>query len=309
MNDVRALADCVYAPVPLAAPGYELTEASLERASRASGRRVRMLIVTHPHNPLGRLRTRDELLAALHWCRRRGVHLIADEVYAQSVHPGSGKAFCSVAELCREQGLGSLDSEGRYSLPPYVHVVWSFSKDWGTSGFRTGLAWTSHPRLLAALDNLGYFHAVPNPTQVALQRILEDDAFTAKYLRDNAALLERNAGKVAAVLTRQCAAEVTTPEAGMFVWADMRRLVRFRTRVRGVSGSEESPFAAERALFDDLCDQCLVVFSPGESCQASKEGFFRVCVAWVNDAGIDALAARLQRYVAKLEAEAGERLA
>lgn len=309
LNDVQALADCAFAPVPLGAPDYELTEASLERASRASGRRARMLIVTHPHNPLGRLRTRSELLAALRWCRRRGVHLIADEVYAQSVHPSAAEPFCSVAELCREEGLGSVDSEGRYSLPPFVHVVWSFSKDWGVSGFRTGLAWTSHPRLLAALNNLGYFHAVPNATQVTLQRVLEDGAFTARYLRDNAALLERNAGKVAAVLRRHCAAEVTQPEAGMFVWADLRRLMRMRARVRGVGGREESPFAEERALFEELCDECLLVLSPGESCQASEQGFFRVCVAWVDDTGIDELAVRLQRYVARLEAEAGARLA
>lgn len=39
-----------------------------------------MLLITSPHNPTGRLYSPKALLAAIAWGRKRGLHIIVDEV-------------------------------------------------------------------------------------------------------------------------------------------------------------------------------------------------------------------------------------
>ena len=106
---------------------------SLVRAAEAAERnkkKVRALVLTNPHNPSGRCYTTDALKLAATFCEERGIHFIVDEVYALSCFqtPGADDpAFMSVLSL----DLGSLGVD-----IARVHVVWSTSKDFGSSGIR-----------------------------------------------------------------------------------------------------------------------------------------------------------------------------
>lgn len=51
--------------------------------------RERMLILCSPHNPGGRVWTRDELRQTAAFCRRNGMILVSDEIHADLVLPGS----------------------------------------------------------------------------------------------------------------------------------------------------------------------------------------------------------------------------
>jgi cystathionine beta-lyase len=55
--------------------------------TRMTGRE-RMLILCSPHNPGGRVWTRDELAATADFCRRHDLILVSDEIHADLVFPG-----------------------------------------------------------------------------------------------------------------------------------------------------------------------------------------------------------------------------
>jgi len=50
--------------------------------------RVKMFILCNPHNPVGRVWTRDELAAMNEICGRRGVIIMSDEIHCDFVWPG-----------------------------------------------------------------------------------------------------------------------------------------------------------------------------------------------------------------------------
>lgn len=50
------------------------------RAAREEDVEIRVLLITSPHNPTGRLYSAKALLGAVAWARKRGLHVIVDEV-------------------------------------------------------------------------------------------------------------------------------------------------------------------------------------------------------------------------------------
>jgi aspartate/methionine/tyrosine aminotransferase len=97
---------------------------------------VRAILVTNPHNPLGRCFPRDVLEALIQFCVDHNLHFISDEVYATSIYhsreewerygEGPYHPFFSVLSLVSPESLAS----------KLVHVVYSVSKDFGVSGLR-----------------------------------------------------------------------------------------------------------------------------------------------------------------------------
>lgn len=66
---------------------YELDFDDLER--RLADDAAKVLILCNPHNPSGRLWTRDELLRVADLCRRHDVLVIADEIHNELTAPGT----------------------------------------------------------------------------------------------------------------------------------------------------------------------------------------------------------------------------
>lgn len=58
-------------------------------AQKVTAHHVRLLILCSPHNPVGRVWTKAELRALGDVCKRHGVIVIADEIHADLVLPGS----------------------------------------------------------------------------------------------------------------------------------------------------------------------------------------------------------------------------
>lgn len=101
----------------------------LEETLAATKTPVRALIISNPHNPLGRCYSRETLLKIAGFCSNNKIHLISDEVFALSVFSSKdlpdATNFTSVLAL--DQKIIPQDS---------VHVVWSVSKDLGLGGAR-----------------------------------------------------------------------------------------------------------------------------------------------------------------------------
>lgn len=82
--------DCHVVEVPLVIDGDGLYRVDTEALAVAVAQpRNTMLIMCNPHNPGGRLWTREELLAVGNLCRDAGVTVVSDEIHCELVMPGN----------------------------------------------------------------------------------------------------------------------------------------------------------------------------------------------------------------------------
>ena len=104
---------------------------ALEEAFTRASCPVKALVISNPHNPLGKCYSRATLEAYLHFCQRHNLHFISDEVFALTAfdsadHP-TDPGFVSALSI----DPSSLDCD-----PWRVHVVWSMSKGFGCCGIK-----------------------------------------------------------------------------------------------------------------------------------------------------------------------------
>jgi aspartate/methionine/tyrosine aminotransferase len=104
---------------------------ALEDAYQNSPYKIRALVLSNPHNPLGRCYTKSVLEDCVKFCHKRNIHFISDEVFALSTFEcpqlPDGATFVSAL---------SLDVASLGCNPALVHTVWSPSKDFGASGIK-----------------------------------------------------------------------------------------------------------------------------------------------------------------------------
>ncbi|KAG9187385.1 hypothetical protein G6011_05256 [Alternaria panax] len=113
--------------------------------------RIRAVLLCNPNNPLSRCYPRETLLELMEFCQERGLHLISDEVSALiSLGSGDNKAPQFVSALSLTEPFVP---EGAVKVDPSrVHVVWSSSKLFGTSGLKVGcIISQQNPSLLKAM--------------------------------------------------------------------------------------------------------------------------------------------------------------
>jgi aspartate/methionine/tyrosine aminotransferase len=109
----------------------------LDRLFDAAGPKTRAIFLNSPCNPTGWTATLDELAAILAFARRRGLWIIADEVYHRFYYSAArSPSFYDVAE-----------DDDR------ILYVNTFSKNWSMTGWRIG--WLSAPPALGqVIENL-----------------------------------------------------------------------------------------------------------------------------------------------------------
>jgi aspartate/methionine/tyrosine aminotransferase len=216
----------------------------LDKLFAACGPRTRALFINSPGNPTGWMMTGAEQRAVLEFCRKRGLWLIADEVYARFVYDGrkAAPSFLEIAEA--EDDLV---------------VVNSFSKPWAMTGWRLG--WLTVPQKLGD----------------ALNKVVEfNTSGTAPFLQYGAlAAIERGEGFVNEMVERcrtgrelvfqalQAAPRVTLarPEAAFYAFF----------KVAGVADTVR--FCKDVLLKAD------VGLAPGDAFGPGGEGCVRLCFA------------------------------
>jgi 1-aminocyclopropane-1-carboxylate synthase len=153
-NDIRAYAGCVPIAVACQDPAKGPTPQELETAKRhveeELGLKVRFLLLTNPHNPLGVVYSPQQMINCIEWAREYSMHIVVDEIYALSVFDDTAN-FSSILEILNNE------------LGTDIYLLWGLSKDFGASGFRFGVLYTQNELLLEALGNLNAFAAVSHP--------------------------------------------------------------------------------------------------------------------------------------------------
>jgi aspartate/methionine/tyrosine aminotransferase len=280
--DLKSFAEVDTIQVPLDAPDYALTpallEAAYERVRAERGRPPRALLLTNPHNPLGRVMPRDELRAVDGWVASKGMHFVSDEIYALSVFD-PGPRFVSLGELCEGQ-LGNMR-----------HVLWGLSKDFGCSGLRCGMIWTQNEGLQTSLGTAAMFTQVSAPTQHIISDMLadEDGTFLDTYIEQNGMRLQASLEIVTSTLS-SLGLPFVRPTSGMFIWIDMRSLLP-------LAGQHATGQEAEDALYEMFWKELGLVMTPGLAQHASEAGFFRICYAYVKPSVLQVAMQRLSDWI------------
>lgn len=82
---------------PISSTDYKLDVAAIEAKITP---RTKMLILNNPHNPTGKLFTKDELLSLAELVKKHDLMVIADEVYEWHIYPGHEMIRFGKLTLC-----------------------------------------------------------------------------------------------------------------------------------------------------------------------------------------------------------------
>ena len=230
----------------------------LEKLFAAADDRTRLIFVNSPGNPTGWMMEREQQQAILDFCRRRGIWILADEVYGRLVYDRRvAPSFLEIA-----------------AADDPVVVVNSFSKSWAMTGWRMG--WLTHPeRLTETIGNLVEYNTSGTPEflqEAGIVAVQEGEATVA-------AMVERcRAGRDVANRRLAAMERVTySPPAAAF-YAFFR-----------VDGMENSLAFAKR-----LATEFKVGVAPGTAFGPAGEGWLRLCFAQ-SPARIEEAMSRLER--------------
>lgn len=214
-----------------------------ERLAAAVTPATRAIFVNTPANPTGFVATREELEAVLTLARRRGLWIIADEIYGRLTY----------------QGVRAPSFHDIMAPSDKILFVQTFSKNWAMTGWRVG--WLEAPPALGpTIENLVQFttSGVPVFTQRAAVAALEEgEAFlAAQVARMHEA---RN------IVTRGLAAtgrvSFAMPQAAFYLFC-------------AIDGEADS-----RALALRLVDEAGIGAAPGSAFGPGGEGYLRLCFA------------------------------
>jgi cysteine-S-conjugate beta-lyase len=218
---------------------YDLDLEALDRVLGSPG--VSAYLLCSPHNPLGRVWSREQLLAIADLCQRHGTELLVDEIHSPLVLPGS--SFVSVASLDHEMAARAF-------------VFTSASKGWNTAGLKCGLAVAGSPDAATLLterweallaSNLGVLASVAAFRQ------------SADWLDAAIAQIDENRWLLARLLREQLPEVGYVPgQASFLAWLDCREL--------GLGDDPAAPFL----------EHGRVALSPGTFFGSQGTGFARL---------------------------------
>jgi N-succinyldiaminopimelate aminotransferase len=159
-----AMAGGVRRPVALRAPDFALDPEALRAAVRAGRGRTRLLLLNSPHNPTGKVFSRDELEEIAAVCREHDLVAICDDVYEHLVFDGA------------HAPLATLEGMAERTL-----TVSSAGKTFALTGWKIGWV-TGPPALVDAVATAKQFLTFsghgPLQQAVAGALALPDDHFT-----------------------------------------------------------------------------------------------------------------------------------
>lgn len=239
--------------------GYTIDFEAMERAVTS---RTAMLMICNPHNPVGRVFTREELTGLADFAARHDLTLVSDDLHSDLLYDGTHVPLASLDHEMRDRTVTLYGPTKAFNIP----------------GLKISFAVSSNHDLLERMNAAGGGLATP-PNVLAqaatLGAYLEGDAWLEQvlaYLRANRDhLLERVRSSMPRV-------QVHKPEATYLAWLDLRAFDL---------GDEPATTLAERAR---------VGLNDGATFGAGGKGFMRFNFA-TNRTILDEALSRLEQVL------------
>jgi cystathionine beta-lyase len=253
-------------------PETRAWQLDLESLEKAFTRGARAYLLCSPHNPVGRVWAREDLLRVAGLADRYGVRVIVDEVHAPLVYQGA--RHVPFAALPSPAARGAI-------------VLASASKAWNLPGLKCAMAVAGSAPVAAA------FRTLPDEVRIEpsiLGIAANEAAFRdgAPWLDDTLAYLDANRRFLEETLaTRLPGIRWSPPQATYLGWLDFRELgfgadpageLLARGRVALTSGSDFGSggagfarinFATSRAILEDGLERVVGASHPERSSSRS----------------------------------------
>ena len=231
---------------------------------------ARVLLLCNPHNPAGRVWTREELLLMAGICRRNGVFVISDEIHCELTYPGFD--YTPWATLPEKYVLNSVSC-----ISP--------TKAFNIAGIQIANLYAKDPQVLAKMDR------AINDNECCDVNVFGATALQAAYneggpwLDELRQYLFHNARTVACFLEDELPQVNVAPLEGTYLmWLDCRSALQPGEPLEGFS-----------ARFGrHLQEKVQLTLSPGSIYGAAGEGFMRLNIACPRSRLLDGM----QRFIA-----------
>ena len=216
---------------------------------------ARVLLLCNPHNPVGRVWTREELLLMAEICRRNGVFVISDEIHCELTYPGHD--YTPWATLPAEYVKNSVSC-----ISP--------TKAFNIAGIQIANIYAAEPDILKKMDR------AINDNECCDVNVFGATALQAAYGQGGPWLdalrnyLYHNARTVCCFLEDELPGVVVPPLEGTYLmWLDCRWALRHGEPLEG--------FSERLAAF--LREKHGLTLSTGTIYGAAGEGFERLNIA------------------------------
>ncbi|KAF7563399.1 hypothetical protein G7046_g742 [Stylonectria norvegica] len=233
--------------------------------AQGRGQRVAGLVISHPHNPLGRCYPRSVLIDLMKLCEKYQLHFISDEIYALSVWNNTVDKHPPPVQF--ESAL-SIDPTGIID-PARIHAIWGMSKDFGANGIRVGAIISQfNPSLYAALIPIGLYSSVSSLADHATANILEDDLWVECYIAENRRKLSEQYALVTSWAKKHDIDYAPGVNAAFFLWVNLGKAYRVH---HSVAENEDIAQVLTKALMAQK-----VFLASGKDFGSEKPGWFRI---------------------------------
>lgn len=254
---------------PLSMEAVQKYEQALLDFQEKTGKKVKALMLCHPHNPLGRCYPREVIIGLMQLCQKYEIHLISDEIYALSVWENTIDQGPPPAKF---ESVLSIDLIGIID-PHLVHVLWGMSKDFGSNGLRLGVVISQANRdLHMALKAPSLYSYPSGPSDHLVSLILEDLHFTDEYIQQNRKKLSETYAYTVEYLKSHGIEHATGCNAAFFLWVNLGK------KYRQLHGKEDQSGDVDEEVMQLLL-QKRVFLASGVLFGSERPGWFRIVFA------------------------------
>ncbi|KAM9998281.1 hypothetical protein ACTFIY_007929 [Dictyostelium cf. discoideum] len=264
---------------------------------------VKLVVLCNPNNPTGYIFSKKQIKQLVDWCREKKIHLLSDEIYALSIFNGN---YCSGTREDNEDGNGEGEGDdndifekdgANFEIPTnsfssiydickgdmgeYVHLVSSFSKDFGLNGFRAGYFFSQNQDVQRYLLSTSNYYSCSNIVQSALINIIEDKKYLCSFIKENQKRLTSSYNFATKTL-QHFNIPYLKSSSGLFLTIDLRKCLNNLPSSLELKDNNDCPFKKEIQLWELLFDNKVIV-NPGKLCYFNEPGFYRLIFTLSNE--------------------------
>lgn len=260
LNNGRRVVEC---PLIYEKGGYRADFDDLER--KLADKETTLMILCNPHNPVGKIWTKEELATIGELCEKYSVTVISDEIHCDITEPSVRYVpFASVSKNCAKNSV----------------VCISATKAFNLAGLQCAAVYSENSKLLARVNRALNTDEVAEPNAFAVSATVaafneseawldqmcaytsENKHFVKKFLAENAPLIK-----------------MTESNATYLCWLDCTALVSLSQADGDDFKMGKKPFKSSAELAEKLRRETGVYLSEGGQFGLGGEGFLRLNAA------------------------------